>query len=67
MSKVIDEEVLKMAYEYYGDDVINTIDIFSVYMDYEDFIRIKEINNIYIEKAVLKIRKEKLNKICQKN
>jgi hypothetical protein len=55
--------VFDLAYELYKYDIINSVDIFARFLTFEQFKKKECIYKSYLEKAELKIRKEKLNKI----
>lgn len=54
-------ELDKLAYKYY----LHNIAYFTIYLQIEEFIKMKELYRKFYDKAIIKLRKEKLNTISK--
>lgn len=58
------DNIFKVGYDLYKKDMIKySVDIFSRFLDYDQFKIDKRIYDPYIERAKIKIRNDKLKKI----
>ena len=60
-------ELLIIAYELYKKDIVNSKDIFSSLLSFDNFINNEKINKNYIQKSILILRNNKIKKIINNN